>query len=321
MPKLNASSRIMYEEAVKMGITCTTFGDGETILMEYQDKSWYTRGSRTSYLSSVGKSIADYKPLTKKVLAHFNMPTAKFAVVSEESELENLKELAFPLVLKPVDDRHGRGVVVGIKTAEEAKAAFLNLGKKALFEEMLQGIEYRVVCINFKFVAAAFRKPAHVVGDGEHTITQLVEEKNKHPWRGAGHENNLSFIVIDEMVEKYLAEQNYTADSIPPKDTEVKLRKTANLSTGGEAWDVTAQVCEENRQLFEKIAKACDLTAIGIDIMCQSLEEPIVTQEKAGVIEVNASPGLRMHHYPLKGNPTNVAKIILEFALEKSTER
>lgn len=321
MPKLNASSRIMYEEATKMGITCTTFDDGETILMEFQGKQWYTRGSRTSFLSSVGKSIADYKPLTKKVLAHFGMPTSKFVVVSEENELTQLSELAFPIVMKPVDDRHGRGVVVGITSLDEATEAFRALGKKALFEEMLQGIEYRIVCVNYKFVAAAFRKPAHVVGDGVHTITQLVEEKNKHPWRGAGHENNLSFIIIDEMVTKYLAEQNYTPDSVPQNGVEVRLRKTANLSTGGEAWDVTAQVCRENRELFEKIARACDLTGIGIDIMCQTLEQPIVNQEKAGVIEVNASPGLRMHHYPLQGSPINVAKLFLDLAIAKSTQQ
>lgn len=321
MPSLNASSRILYEEAVKMGITCTTFDDNELILMEKDGKSWYTRGSRTSFHSSVGKSIADYKPLTKKVLAKYNLPTAKFATVADESELESIKALTFPLVMKPVAEAHGRGVVVGIKTFEEAVAAFKNLGKKALFEEMLQGVEYRIICVNFKFVAAAFRKPAYVVGDGTHTVAQLIAEKNNHPWRGKGHQNNLSMIEVDDLVTKYLAEQNCTLDSVVEADREVMLRKTANLSTGGEAWNVTDQVSDANRALFEKIARVCDLTGIGIDIMCQSLSTPLDQQPSAGVIEVNASPGLRMHHFPLKGEPINVAKIILEMALVKAGER
>ncbi len=316
MPKLNASSRIMYQEAQARGIKCTTFGDDETILMEYQGKSWYVRGSRTSLQSSVGKTIADYKPLTKSVLQHFGLPTARGLAISNTTELPQLSQLTFPLVMKPVDDRHGRGVHVGIKSIEEATQLFTEYGKRVIFEEMLQGTEYRIVCVDYKFIAAAFRKPAFVTGDGTHTITELVAEKNTHPWRGSGHENNLSLIEIDELVLEYLAEQNITPESIPEAGREVFLRKTANLSTGGEAWDVTDTVCAENRELFEKIAKACDLNVIGIDIMCQTLEQPITSQQNAGVIEVNASPGLRMHHFPMQGKPQNIAKIILTMLME-----
>ncbi len=302
----------MYEEAQKMGISCTAFNDHETILMEYQGKNWYTRGSRTSFQSSVGKTIADIKSLTKEVLTHFALPTARGVVITAIAEVSKLSELTFPLVMKPIDASHGTDVHVGVKNLEEATKLFTTYGKRVLFEEMLEGIEYRIVCSNFKFVAAAFRKPAFVVGDGTHTITQLVAEKNTHPWRGSGHENNLSLITIDALVTEYLAEQNLTPESIIEMGQEVFLRKTANLSTGGEAWDVTDTVCAENKELFEKIARACDLNIVGIDIMCSSLETAISTQPHAGIIEVNASPGLRMHHFPMQGTPRNVAKIILE---------
>lgn len=316
MTQLNASSRIMYAAAQAQGITCTLFGDNDTIHMEKDGKRWYTRGSRTSLQSSVGKTIADYKPLTKSILSHFNLPTARGVVITKEAEMSLLNDLKFPLVMKPVDERHGKGVVVGIKTPEEALQRFQAQEGKALFEEMLQGIEYRIVCVNFEFTAAAFRKPAHVVGNGTSTITELIAEKNKHPWRSSGHTNNLSLIEVDDMVVQYLAEQNLTVESIPEINKEVLLRKTANLSTGGEAWDVTDSVCAENRALFEQIARVCDLSIVGIDIMCTSLETPLLQQEKAGVIEVNASPGLRMHHFPMQGTPRDVAGKILQFVQE-----
>ncbi len=316
MLTLNASSRIMHESALKQGIKCTLFDDNETIFMEKDEKQWYTRGSRTSLQSSVGKTIADYKPLTKKILTHFSLPTARGCVVKTETELDQLKTLTFPLVMKPVDERHGKGVIVGIKTMEEAQRHFSAQKGIVLFEEMLSGTEYRIVCVGYQFVAAAFRKPAHVIGDGVHTVQQLITEKNKHPWRGEGHQNNLSLITVDELVTEYLNEQGSALDAVPLQGTEVHLRKTANLSTGGEAWDVTDTVCPENAAVFEQIARVCDLNVIGIDIMCTSLTTPITMQKNAGVIEVNASPGLRMHHYPLQGSPRNVAGSILKYVQE-----
>ncbi len=314
---LNASSRIMFEEAQKMGISCQTFGDHETVLMKLDNLQWFVRGSRTSAQSSVGKTIADYKPLTKKILTASNLPTAKGIVVRSVDDLDQLKDFHFPVVMKPLAERHGKGVVVGVKDIPAVEEELKKSDQAMLIEESLKGTEYRIICVNYKFVAAAFRKPAHVVGDGKRTIQELVTEKNKHPWRGEGHSNNLSLIQIDEIVMANLAEQSMTLDSVPSAKQEVLLRKTANLSTGGEAWDVSADVSDENKKLFEDIAKACDLNVAGIDMMCQNLTDPITKQSQAGVIEVNASPGLRMHHYPMQGQPINVAKIILEFVISK----
>jgi cyanophycin synthetase len=316
-PILNASSRILYEEAQRRGITCTTFNDKETILMEKDNKSWYTRGSRTSFLSSVGTTISDLKPLTKAILNHFNLPTAKGVVIRSPEHYSLLEQLQFPVVAKPLDKTHGEGVRVGIKTAQEVQQYFEEAKEPLLCEEMLAGIEYRVVCVDYRFVATAFRKPAHVTGDGSSTIQQLIDQKNAHPWRGEGHQKNLSLIKVDDLVLELLTEQGFNLESVPAVEKEVLLRKTANLSTGGEAWDVTDDVCPENRALFEKIAKVCDLNIIGIDVMCQSLKTPIVDQPKAGVIEVNCSPGLRMHHYPIKGTPRDIAAIILDSIYQK----
>lgn len=317
-PTLNASSRIMYQTAQQMGITCTLMGDQDTILMEYQGRQWYTKGSRTSVQSSVGKSIADNKALTKLVLDHFNLPTAKSVAIFSTDDLELLTSLQFPIVMKPLNLRHGTGVKVGITSIEEARQLYESQRfPKVICEETLHGTEYRIICINYKFVAAAFRKPAHVVGDGRQTIQQLIDEKNQHPWRGEGHVNNLTLITADDSVIQFLESQGFSLKSAPASGQEVLLRQTANLSTGGEAWDVTDDVSPDNRQLFEQIARACDLNVIGIDIMCQNLTQPITEQPQAGVIEVNASPGLRMHHYPLNGQPRQVAQFILEFVINQ----
>lgn len=315
---LNASARIMYEEAIKRGIRCELLGDTQTILMEINGRRWYTRGSRTSFQSSVGKTIADIKSLTKKVLAFHGLTHQKYVLLRGDEDWEKVKLLTFPVVLKPIRGAHGKDVFVGIKNSEELRQAWRQVGGGVLVEEMFEGREYRVVCVDYKFVAAAYRKPAEVRGDGQHTIEELIEEKNRHPWRKMGHEGNLTKIEVDKVVKTYLEEQGLSLGEVPEKGRQVLLRKTANLSTGGEAVDVTDEVSQTNRRWFEQIARACDLNVVGLDIMCRSLKEEIVSQTKAGIIEVNASPGLRMHHFPMEGKPINVAGKIIDLALEES---
>jgi cyanophycin synthetase len=312
MNDASISSKIMMEEAEKRGATCHLFDDKKTVYMQKNGKSWYTRGARTSLQSSIGKTIADKKHLTKKILSYHDLPTAKYVQIDRVEQLDQLNQLQFPIVMKPLDGNAGKGVIVGIKTIEEAREHFVKAGKTMLFEELLTGLEYRIVCVNFKFVAATYRRAAFVTGNGHSSIQELINEKNTHPWRGEGHESFLTKIKVDDLVTSYLAEQGYDLESVPTEGTEVDLRKTVNLSTGGEPWDMTDLVCDENKRLFEHIAKVCDLNVIGIDMMCESLEKPIANQPTAGVIEVNAAPGLRMHHYPLKGQPRNVASVILD---------
>jgi cyanophycin synthetase len=317
---LDATNRIMREEAEALGISCTAFeGSDAVLLMERGDLRFYTRCSQTSLQSSVGRLIALDKMLTKQVLQRFGLPTAKGVSVEREDQLGRISALSLPLVMKPIHGKQGAGVVVGLSTYEEARQVFAHRTEKGpvLFEEMLQGREYRVVCVDFTFCAAAYRKPAFVLGDGRHTILELIAEKNRDPRRESGHTGSLTKIEIDELVLHCLAESNYHLDSIPAEGVEVRLRKTANLSTGGESHDVTDEVCAENRALFEQISRVCDLNVIGIDFMCGDISSPAVSQSGAGVIEVNASPGLRMHHSPMSGKPRNVAWQILQMVLSK----
>ncbi len=305
------SARLLKEEAQRRSILCESFGK-HLLLMQKNGFAWYTKGSRTSLQSSVGKSIADQKELTKQILKRFDIPTAKYVHVIKPEDIEQVLSLKFPLVMKPVGGHQGEGVIVGINTLEEAKAAFLAQSSSVLFEEMLRGKETRVTCVNFKVVAASFRKPAYVTGNGVNNISQLIEDKNKDPLRSETHDAPLTKIKIDELVLQVLREQNLSLDSIPESGVEIQLRKTANLSTGGEATDVTDEICEENKSIFESIASHCDLNIVGIDVMCDDLSQPLSTQANAGIIEINASPGLRMHHYPSVGKPRDVASAILD---------
>lgn len=317
---LDASSRLMYEAAQKLGITCTIMPDNQTVLMKLGSAEWYSRGSRTSTQSAIGQTLASNKATAKQFLQAYTIPTAQSVLVEKTEDLAHLTALQWPVVMKPTKGAHGRGVIVGIQSLAEAEQAFRELAEPVLFEEMLSGIEYRIVCVDFQFVAAAYRKAAYVTGDGELTIEQLVALKNQEPNRKAGHKGKLSSITIDAVVIANLEEQNLTPASVPTKNQEVQLRKTANLSTGGEAHAATQLVCPENKALFEKIARIFDLSVIGIDIMCQSLETPMSSQSKAGVIEINKSPGLRMHHYPSVGEPIDLATIILNSTIQSLSQ-
>ncbi len=315
--RLNISARLMYEEATKIGIDCTTFQDNHLIRMEYDGSTWFTRGSRTSLQSSVGRSIAQNKHLSKQILIDGRFPTSPYRYVKSEEDLESLKELTFPLVMKPLKGHHGEGVIVGIREATHARTAFNEIKGDVIFEELLHGShEYRVVCIGYRFVAAATRKAAYVIGDGTSTIRELVDEKNDHPWRDSGHSGKLSFIIIDDLVLEYLEELGFSDTSVPAEGEEVVLRKTANLSTGGEAIDVTDTVHPDNKILFENISRSSDLDLIGIDVMSNTLSEPLQEQPGSGIIEINPSPGLRMHHYPMQGKARNVAREILDYLLK-----
>ncbi len=319
-PHLDASAQFLYEEAMSRGIECKTFPGSQIIAMNYQGKHWYTSGSRTSFQSAIGQTIADDKAITKIFLREVEAPTAQAVTVKTPADLPQLADLTWPLVMKPIKGAHGNGVVTNIPNLTAATTAFRAVQSPVLFEETLQGVEYRIVCIDFKFAAAAYRKPAFVTGDGEHTITELVELKNQHPWRETGHHGKLTTIVIDHTVESLLAEQHLSVSSIPQPAQEVQLRKTANLSTGGEACDVTDEVGAENQRLFEAIAQTCDLNIIGIDVMCQSLSQPLTQQTHAGIIEINKSPGLRMHHFPMAGQPRNLAQKIIDCAIAQANK-
>lgn len=318
--ELSTSARKMLAEAKKMGIDCQVLVPPYLIKMKFEELEWLVVASRTSVQSSVGKGIADDKELTNKLLEKFAFPTAKFVVGESWEEIAGqMEKIKFPVVVKPTHGSSGQMVKVGLGSSKEVMEAVENkLAKgKWLVEEMLEGSEYRVVCVDYKLVAAAERLPAFVIGDGTSKLRELIDEKNMDPARGDGHLSDLAKIEIDDDLMKNIEKEEVGLDEVIQKGRKVVLRSVCNMSLGGESVDVTKEVCRENVELFERIARVFDLNIIGIDVMCKSLAEPLVKQSRAGIIEINASPGLNIHQSEFKKENVNVARLILEMTIRE----
>jgi cyanophycin synthetase len=287
--------------------------------MEGQGCRFYAAGSMVSMQSAIGREIARDKALTKAVLARAGLPVAQGVVIRGDDDLRRLVDIEPPWVLKPLDGTHGEDVVVGVATMEEAAAIWAAQRRPLLCEALLRGREYRVVCVGYQLVAAALRKPAFVVGDGLHTVAELIDERNREPHRSHGHHGDRTRIEVDDEVWAELSRRHLGLGSVVAAGEEVVLRRRANLSQGGEAYDATDEVCPENRELFAAAAQAVDLNVVGIDVMGDTLAEPLAKQPGAGIIDVNARPGLRMHHAPTGGQPRNVARAILKMVLGSRT--
>jgi cyanophycin synthetase len=235
-------------------------------------------------------------------------------VRTPEGLQEAIDKIDYPIVLKPVNGNHGKGATTNIKTWEDALVALdaaQHYGKAVICERFIEGRDFRCLVINYKFVAAALRTPAAVIGDGKSTIQELIDKVNSDPRRGYGHEKVLTSIKIDHFTNDILANKEYTLETVLAGGEELWLKPTANLSTGGTATDVTDYVHPSNVFLCERIARIIGLDICGIDIMAPDLSQPI--KENGGaILEVNAAPGYRMHLEPTEGLARNVAEPVID---------
>ena len=269
----------------------------------------------TSQTSNIGVDLACDKEETKLLLEQAEVPIPKGDIIRTERGLEEAVEyVGFPLVIKPVNGNHGRGITTDINSMEEALIAFKEakeISRLVIVEKFITGDDYRLLVINNKLVAAAKRTPAHVVGDGKSTIQELVDEVNKDERRGYGHEKVLTEISINSLTLELLKENKLTPESVVAKGEFVKLKSTANLSTGGTAEDVTDLIHPYNIFMAERISKIIGLDICGIDIMAHDLTKPI-SESGGAVLEVNAGPGFRMHLQPTDGLPRNVGGHVVD---------
>jgi len=218
-----------------------------------------------------------------------------------------------PVVVKPRDGNQGKGVTVNISSREDIEAAFHNAAKfrdEVMVERFLPGSDYRLLVVGDQLVAAARREPPLVIGDGQHTVSELVERVNADPRRGEGHSTSLTKIRFDDVALARLKEQGLCANSIPAKGVRVILRNNANLSTGGTATDVTDDVHPEVAARAIAAAQMVGLDVCGVDMVCESVLRPL-EEQCGGVVEVNAAPGLRMHLQPSYGKGRDVGKAIM----------
>ncbi|MDO1445824.1 cyanophycin synthetase [Rhodocytophaga aerolata] len=273
------------------------------------------RATISSQTSSLGVDIACNKEETKRILGAAAIPVPKGMIVHTAGELNAVADhIGYPLVIKPVDGNQGKGATIGIKNRDELEKAFAlakTFSASIIVEKLIAGHDFRLLVINYKLVAAALRTPACVTGDGRSTIRQLIDQINSDPARGSGHENVLTAIQLDEVSYALLAEKGFTLDSVLTKGEVLHLKKTANLSTGGTATDVTDQLHPDTIAMAERIARIVGLDICGIDIMAPSIDSPI-TQNGGAVLEVNAAPGFRMHLCPTVGLARNVAKPVID---------
>ena len=313
--RLGPSTGSIVEEAVARDIPWIRLGTNSLVQLGYGVNQMRFQATITCNTSNIAVDIACDKEDTKRMLENSSVPVARGSIcVDEEDLIDTIDKIGFPIVIKPLGGNHGKGASINVKTIDEAKAGLEHAqryGRRVIVEKFITGHDFRILVINHKMVAAAQRVPAHVVGDGEHTIAELIEIENQDPRRGYGHENVLTEIDIDRDSMDLLDKLGYTEDSIPNKGEIVYLKSTAKLSTGGTSVDVTDMVHPENIFLAERISRIIGLDICGIDIMAENLTQPL--QENGGVIlEVNAAPGFRMHLAPSEGLPRNVAAPVID---------
>ncbi len=312
---LGPSTGSIVNEAEERNIPWTRLDDGSTILFGQGCNQKMIQATVASTTSHIAVQLACDKDATRKVLTSAFVPMPKGEVIYDIADLENtISRIGYPLVMKPIDGNHGRGITTNITNEQQAAEAFRlaqQVSEDVIVEQHINGTDYRFLVINYKLVSVAKRVPAMVIGDGTSTIQQLVEEVNKDPRRGDGHQNVLTRITIDEHTLTKLKEQNLTPQSVIPIGEVLFLKDTANLSSGGTARDVTDLVHPANVFLAERIARLMNLDICGIDIMAQDINVPI-TGKNGGVLEVNAAPGFRMHLEPTKGLGRNVAAPVMD---------
>lgn len=316
------STQSIINEAKKRNIPFKRMNEGSMIMFGqgvYQKK---IRASMTCGTGSIGVDLAGDKDETKKLLSKNYIPVPSGEVISSEAELRDvLREMSFPVVIKPIDGNHGRGITTNIRNVEQAVTAFhiaRTVSEDVIVERFLEGYDYRFLVINYKLIAVAKRTPAMVMGDGISTIASLIEQTNTDPNRGEGHEKVMTKIHVDEVTNNILSEKGLTLESILPMGQILLLKDTANISTGGTSRDVTDLVHPANVLMAERIASIMNLDICGIDVVAKDIDQPI-TNEIGGVVEVNACPGFRMHLNPAKGLARNVAEPVIQMLYPEGT--
>jgi cyanophycin synthetase len=312
---LGPTTASLVEEARRRDIPAMRLDTQSLVQLGWGKYQQRIRASVTGKTSNIAVETASDKELTIKLLGDVGIPVPRhISVRSPDEAVAAAERLGYPLVTKPLDVSHGRGVSIHLMNANEVRRGYevaSQYTSAVLVETFLEGKDYRVLVIGGKVVAVAERVPAHVVGDGVHTIAELVNIVNHDPRRGIGHEKILTRIKIGHQAERLLQQAGYTLDAMLPAGQVCYLASTANLSTGGTAIDRTAEIHYETREIARRAALVIGLDIAGIDIITPDIAQPL-REVGGGIVEVNAGPGFRMHLQPSEGQPRNVARPVIE---------
>ncbi|NLM03984.1 MAG: cyanophycin synthetase [Clostridiales bacterium] len=313
--ELGTSTAAIVNEARKRQIPVTRIGNNSLIQLGYGKYSRRIQGTITDNTRCIAVDTVCDKGLTNSILRIHGLPVPQGETVSTYDEvMKAVKKLGFPVVIKPYNGNQGRGVSLNLQSFHEVRNAY-NIARqysdKILVEEYISGKNYRITVINQKVIAVAERIAAHVIGDGINNIRELINIENQNPLRGECHEKPLTKIKIDNIVLSFLKKTGKRLDYIPQKGEKVYLRGNDNLSTGGIAIDVTDKIHPDNARLAINAARAVGLDVAGVDMTTDDIEKSILDYGGA-IIEINAAPGIRMHHYPSSGKSRNVAGEIID---------
>ncbi len=320
--RLGPSTGSLVEEAIKRNIPFIRLNGRSLVQLGYGINQRRIQATVASTTSSIAVEIACDKEDTKLLLESAEIPVPKGRICYDLEDLEvAASRIGYPLVTKPINGNHGKGATTNMTNWEDLKIGFdaaKHYSRSVIVEKFITGYDHRVLVINYKFVAAAKRTPACVIGDGKHNIQELIDIVNSDPRRGYGHEKVLTAIKVDHFTNQILEDKGFTLETVLPKDYELLLKPTANISTGGTAEDVTDHVHPSNIFMCERIARIIGLDICGIDIMTPDLSVPI-TENGGAVLEVNAAPGFRMHLEPTVGIPRNVAEPVIDMLYPTGT--
>ena len=313
--ELGPSGRCIIDAAEKLGIPWTRENDHSLVQLGYGRNLHFVQAAATDLSSNIAVDIVGDKNETKKRLERFSIPTPPGCIVCTEDEaVEAFEQMRFPVAVKPLNGNQGKGVTLDIVTADDARIAFRHaqqFSSRVLIEELLYGNNYRVLVVGGKMVAASERRAGKVTGDGRQTLEELVETENRNPLRGEGHEKPLTKIKLTPNVIEKLKKNGVSLNTVVPVGEEVEVSIGMNLSTGGTARDVTDEAHRSVQLMCERAARVVNLDICGIDLILGDISKPL-PQDRGGIIEINAAPGLRMHVHPSEGKPRDVGRAIIE---------
>ena len=311
--EIGPTTRAIIEAAKRRNIPFRRDGAGNRIQLGYGKYLHYVQAAMTDRTNAISVELAQDKEETKARLELHGIPVPKGKVVySLKEALHAADELGRPVVVKPVNGHQGEAVTLEVSTRQEMKTAFdaaRELCSAVLIEETYAGLNYRVLIVGGRMVAASERVLPHVIGDGANSIRDLVAHENRNPLRGDGHEKPLTKIKVDAEVITHLQHAGMSLDTIPARHQRVTLSNRSNLSTGATAHDVTDKVHPSIARMCERAARLIGLDVCGVDLVIPDIATPITS---GGLIEINASPGFRMHHYPSVGMPRDVGQAVVD---------
>ena len=311
------STQAILDEAALRDIPSIRLNEQSLVQLGHGIHQQRIRATMTSLTGSLGVDIASDKKLTNKLLAATGVPVPRSEVVrSEDAAVAAARRIGFPVAMKPLDGNHGRGVMLNLADDDAVRAAYVvsrgeSRGGSVVVETYLVGNDYRCLVIGGELRAVAQRVPAHVEGDGTHSLADLIEITNADPRRGIGHEKVLTRIKVDDEAIGYAREQGFEMSDVPPRGERVYLKRTGNMSTGGISIDRTEEAHPDNVELAELAARVVGLDIAGIDLICPDVGQP-VRETGGGIVEVNAAPGFRMHTHPTEGEAQYVAKPVID---------